>query len=107
MSESHIKQLRNLKLESRSAHVGRLQKEFERKYAGHEDAIVNYSVLNYLRMTESDGPSEAILTAIIRMRSEDDCKDPFLPVNETDFIDGDAENEENNSSNYDYEDSMS
>ncbi|KAG0256290.1 hypothetical protein BG011_004631 [Mortierella polycephala] len=75
-----------------------------------EDVIAkqkDYSVLNYLSMIESDGPSEAILTAINKTRGEDNYKNLFLPVNEADFIEEDAEDEDDDSSDYDYEDPMS
>src|SRR5690554_3327221 len=94
MPESHIEQLRSLGLESRSNYVERLQKELEREYAGHEDIITkhkDYSVLEYLSMNESDGPSEVILAIINKTRREDGYKDLFLPVNEADFIEEDAE----------------
>ncbi|KAG0247168.1 hypothetical protein BG011_001914, partial [Mortierella polycephala] len=48
-----------------------------------------------------------ILTAIKKARRENDYKDLFLPVNEADFIEEDAEDEEDDSSDYDYEDLMS
>ncbi|KAF9176791.1 hypothetical protein BGZ50_009658 [Haplosporangium sp. Z 11] len=88
MPESHIEQLRSLGLESRSDHVEHLQEELARKYADYEDVITkqNYFVLIYLSMIESDGPSEAILTAIKKAQREDDYKNLFLTVNEADSI---------------------
>ncbi|KAG0247525.1 hypothetical protein BG011_001362, partial [Mortierella polycephala] len=65
-------------------------------------------------MVESDGPSEAILTAINKTRREDDYKDLFRSVIGADFIEDDKEDEEEDtegeegdSPDYDYEDLMS
>ncbi|KAG0344367.1 hypothetical protein BGZ54_005877, partial [Gamsiella multidivaricata] len=91
--------------------VNRLQEELMKQYAGNEEDIArqkDFSVLNYLSMIHSEGPTKAIHELALQVMGREEYKGTFLSLKENDFADEDSFNndmlDDDDDSDPDYED---
>ncbi|KAG0343501.1 hypothetical protein BGZ54_006156, partial [Gamsiella multidivaricata] len=85
--------------------------ELMEQYAGNEEDIAlqkDFSVLNYLSMIHSEGPTQAIHELVLQIMGRKEYKGMFLSLKENDFVDEDsADNDvldDDDDSDPDYED---
>ncbi|KAG0369323.1 hypothetical protein BGZ54_010281 [Gamsiella multidivaricata] len=92
LSEYQKTRLLGLEIETKVDQVSRLQEELKERYAGNEEAIADqkaFSILNYLRMINSEGPSQAIVEVAHEIVDREQYKGTFQQLKENDFVDED------------------
>ncbi|KAG0351874.1 hypothetical protein BGZ54_003058 [Gamsiella multidivaricata] len=78
-------------------HRYRIQEQLEGKYKGFEDIISHqndFSVFNYLLMSDCKGPAEQIAQAADKFMAIEENGDPFIQLKEDDLTDEDEIDDE-------------
>ncbi|KAG0365143.1 hypothetical protein BGZ54_006829 [Gamsiella multidivaricata] len=99
LSEHQKTRLLGLGVETKADQVNRLQEELRERYVGNEETIADhkgFSVLNYLSMISSEGPSPAIVEVAHEIMGREEYKGAFQQLKENGFVDDDNSEDSDN-----------
>ncbi|KAF9177274.1 hypothetical protein BGZ51_008935 [Haplosporangium sp. Z 767] len=100
----HRRALKKLGIETKADQINALQDKLAKKYHSISDVIHkqnDFSVLNYLSMCNSEGPSESVLASAMEIINDEKYQGVFRSHQDDDFIDEEkVEDEEDLDNNY-------